>query len=299
MTALLPAPAPGLHRGVPFRDYCSWDAVSRSELVELARSPAHYRWSKDQPEPEASPWIGPSNYLELGVAIHEAVLLGESFEAKYAIGPDVDLRTKKGEAAWLAFAAEHPGKMLLRAECGETCLAIRDAVWQSPLARQLLAGEGGESELSVVFERDGVRCKARPDRYLPDTPRGPVIVDLKSATNAEPRAWMRDAIARKLHYQVAWYCDAMTAATGREHTAGDLYFLVYEKGPPYCCSVHQFDREAVTQARREIADLLEILRRCEESGEWPDYSRIVHQISLPDWAKGLGSEADLMLKRGA
>lgn len=272
-----------------FAMYCALEAVSRSEVVELATSPKHYRWFKDHGSK-----VTPA--LSLGTAIHDAVLQPGLFKRRYMVAPEGDRRTKAGKAAFAEFEESvQPGQTILRASEHESCLAIQAAIRENPQASKLLYEIPGMNEVSAVVELDGTLRKLRMDRFCPTTGLGPIIVDLKSAVSAEPREWMRSAIKYRLHYQVAWYVDC-ARALGYDVDHTSFYFVVYEKTPPYGCSLHQFDSEAVEIAQKEIAQLLAILKKCEETGRWPDYSGLVHKISLPRWAKqGLGAEAQLLL----
>lgn len=76
-----------------------------------------------------------------GSIIHAAMLEPDRFDAEYAIGPSVDLRTKAGKSAWEAFAAENPGKELVRGADGDAMLAARASIWKHPKARELLGCE--------------------------------------------------------------------------------------------------------------------------------------------------------------
>lgn len=295
MKPLEPTPAPGVYRDVPFLEYCRWDAVSRSEIVHLATSPAHYHWHKfERPEPEPKPWIGLAEALELGTAIHDCILLADHFEKLYAIGPDVKLSTKEGKAEWAAFSAEHPGKVLLRAEAGAVCLRIRKEVLSSRFARTLLHGDGGESEVSIVWEENGRRCKARLDRWAPNMPRGASVADLKSTRNAQPVEWHRQAIRERLYMQTSWYTRGLRAL-GMDVPPDRFYFLAYEKTGPFASSFHTFEASDVAEADETIDDLLRLLDRCEERGEWPGFGHVVHEIMRPKYDQMVEPETALLL----
>lgn len=87
-----PAATPCLYEGVPANDYHAYDAISASGLTLMARSPAHYRHRRDNPEPGT-----PAQ--QLGEAIHLAVLEPDLFEARITTLPaDINLRTNAGKA---------------------------------------------------------------------------------------------------------------------------------------------------------------------------------------------------------
>lgn len=299
MKPLEPTPEPGVYRGVPFLEYCRWDAVSRSEIVHLATSPAHYRWHKfERPEPEPKPWIGLADALELGTAIHDCILLADHFEERYAIGPDVNLSTKAGRAEWAPFEADNPGKVLLRADAGAVCMRIRSRVLSSRFARALLHGDGGESEVSIVWDQDGRRCKARLDRWAPNMPRGASVADLKSTRDAQPERWRRQAIHEKLYMQTAWYTRGLRAL-GMEVPPERFYFLAYEKTEPFASSFHTFAADYVAEADKTIDQLLLLLGQCEERGEWPGFGHVIHEITRPTYDQMVEPETELLLDQPA
>lgn len=299
MKPIEPTPEPGVYHNIPFLEYCRWDAVSRSELVHLATSPAHYHWHKfEKPEPEPKPWIDLGDALELGTAIHDCILLADLFDQRYAIGPDVKLTTKEGKAEWAAFASEHPGKVLLRAPAGAVCMRIRRRVLSSRFARDLLHGDGGESEVSIVWDENGRRCKARLDRWAPNMPRGASVADLKSTRDAQPERWRLQAIREKLYMQTAWYTRGLRAL-GMEVPAERFYFLAYEKSEPFASSFHTFAADYVADADEAIDDLLGLLKRCEESGQWPGFGHVVHEIHRPKYDQMVEPETALLLDQPA
>ena len=85
-------------------EYNALDAVRRSALWEMRKSPAHYLYKVTHPEE-------PTPALLFGVAAHMAVLEPERFQAEYIVAPKIDRRTKEGKEAWTALMKS--GKALL------------------------------------------------------------------------------------------------------------------------------------------------------------------------------------------
>lgn len=91
--------ANGFHTSIPFADYLALERLSPSGAKLLARSPAHYAWSRAHPYPETPA-------LRIGKATHSLALEGrEAFAAAFAVAPECDRRTTVGKALWADFTA--------------------------------------------------------------------------------------------------------------------------------------------------------------------------------------------------
>lgn len=74
---------PGIYTAdqLPNEEYHALDAISKSDLDKINRSPAHYKYAKENPTP-------PTPAMERGTAVHMAVLEPELFARSYA--PEFD-----------------------------------------------------------------------------------------------------------------------------------------------------------------------------------------------------------------
>lgn len=266
--------APGIHRGLSFEDYCGIDAVNNSALTEIiTRSPAHYRAYRDGERKYES------DAMARGTALHAALLEPDRFEAEYAIGPDVDLRTKAGKEEWAACVADHPGKTLIRGADAPNILGMRRSLWTHPTSSSVLRTCGRDTELVCVWldDRTGLRCKARIDAY--SAALG-MVVDLKSMRDARPEELSRSVANYGYHRQAAFYvrgakacgleCDAMT-------------FLAVEPDPPYEPTCFTLGPDSLRLAEAEIDRALLRVAWCIEHDAWPGYASEVVTVELPDW----------------
>ena len=75
--------------------------ITNSMLSKLSeKSPAHFKyWLDNKPEPTAA--------MQLGSAIHSAILTPLEFTKNYVVAPDIDKRTKAGKEAWAKFVEEN------------------------------------------------------------------------------------------------------------------------------------------------------------------------------------------------
>lgn len=286
----IPPPKPGVYPGVPFEEYLRWDAVSQSQLKELARSPAHLRAYLTEPDED-------TDALRIGRALHCAVLEPEEFTGpkRFGILPDgTDRRTKEGKAIW-AKIVESGATPIKQAEHEATC-AMRDALHKHTAAGYLLRCEGA-TELSIVWvdERTGVTCKARQDKHA-SAVGGGVILDVKTCTDASPREFARSIFHFGYHRQGAFYLRGAEAlGIAVQHYA----ILAVEKSRPHACAVYRLTEGALDAGDAEVDALLALFNRCQQSDEWPGYTEAVQDIAIPDWAWAVSDELTKAIKAGA
>ena len=89
-------------------EYRKTEGISSTELKKIAKSPAHYRWWKDNPQQDT-----PS--LLFGRAAHKYALEKDDFFTEFAVAPNVDRRTKLGKEQWTLFEADNQGKDIISA----------------------------------------------------------------------------------------------------------------------------------------------------------------------------------------
>lgn len=264
----------GIRQGMTRAEYEAIHGLNQSTLKLFRRTPAHAREYMVHP-PE------PTDALELGTAVHVAVLEPERFARQYVAAPKVDRRTKAGKEQWAAFEDAHRGLEVLSAEDMEVCRGIADAAVGLETVARLLASPG-KSEVGVVWDdpQTGVRCKALMDRIT--TFAGwTVVVDLKSTQDASPGAFARDCAKYAYHVQAAFYLDGLNVLAPANRR---FFHVAVEKARPYCCAVYELDPPAVAQGRADYREYLRVYAECARSGRWPGYRDAVEPLSLPVWA---------------
>jgi hypothetical protein len=70
------------------KEYRAREGVSSTDLKKIAKSPAHFRYWKDNPE-ESTP------ALLFGRAVHKYVLEKDKFTEEFAVAPEVNRRAKE------------------------------------------------------------------------------------------------------------------------------------------------------------------------------------------------------------
>lgn len=273
------APAPGLHKDVPYEVYERWPAVRSSLLSKLGQSPLHARYAMLHPLEGDS-----TKAKDFGHALHVAVLEPDAFPARYFKAPDVDGRTKDGKAALAAAREANHGKRLIKAEEYDQCIAMRDAVWSHPTAKEILASPG-VNELSAVWEdsETGLLCKGRQDRFG-SWDAWPTVVDLKSTLDASKRSFSKTIETYGYASQAAYYLDGFNALA--PFRGGDRRYVLIaaEKDPPYAIAVYELESASIEIGRKRYRAHLTEWARCMEAGRFPAYGDGLDLISLPAWA---------------
>jgi hypothetical protein len=265
----------GVVRGMPFKDYLAVPALSNSGLKLLAKSPRHYAASLDPERPDAAP----SDALRRGSLLHTMVLEPHEFAHRYRVKPEgMSFATKDGKA-WRD-ATPTGVEIVSEDEHKAACVQARNLRALPELAALL---GSGESEVSFFWidEATGVHCKGRAD-WVFRCPSGVVLLDLKTTEDATAEAFGRSCARYGYHRQNAWYCDGWTAATG-EPVLGFVFGAV-ESAWPHDAVPYMLDEQALTKARAQIGELLQLHAHCMATGHWPGIANEITTLSLPAWA---------------
>jgi hypothetical protein len=191
----------GIHFGLDADRYHADRALGSSDMKDLAKNPVKW-WYYSKLNP-LRPKRPDTPALRFGRAVHKMTLEGrQAFDADYAptdfpgnVKKGIDERYDIAEAGKIALPRADWNRAL---ECGTYILA-------TPALAE--AFQGGASEVSVVWERDGIRRKARFD-YL----KVRSIVDLKSAREQDEHEFDifcdRQIAQRRYYVQLAHYWEA-------------------------------------------------------------------------------------------
>lgn len=253
---------PGIYDGISNAEYHRSDALGSTSLKTLAtRTPAHWKWERDNPVHKDA--------YDIGTLAHSLIL-----EDDTSLHEVIDVPDKLGNK-WKLPANEAKAKGLIPVTPKEWAgvEAMRDAVMAHPAVRASFTGH--KAEQSIFWEEDGLMLKCRPDAAH----RG-LLVDLKTTRDANPNEFGKTAHEFGYHQSAAHYIDGVKAATGEELP---FHFVLVEKTEPYLVSVVELDVEAINIGRQLNDRAKRIYRECVETGTWPGYPT-AELISLPMWA---------------
>jgi len=268
---------PGVY-DIPAEDYHR-DPVEGGSLSStgarrlLQMPPARWRYEQQHPTP-------PTPAMILGTAVHSLVL-----GAGQKVVP-VDERYWSTNAAKAAKAeAEAAGHLpLLRAEY-DRAHAMADAVQSHEVAGRLFSPARGKAEQALVWRdaETGVMCRAMVD-HMPHLPTVGIhiLVDLKTTTEAGPRAVGKTVANFGYHQQAAFYLDGYRALGLARDPA--FLFVFVEKDEPHEVAVYELDQPALAIGAELNRRAVELYAQCRAADEWPGYSPEIELVSLPPWA---------------
>ena len=253
-------------------DYRREEGVNQSSLKKILESPAHYQAALKNK-------LIPTPAMEIGTALHCLVLDGQkAFDAQYVKKPDgLSLSTKEGKA-WKAELGrkkalseggkDDPWNSVQGMACSLRELACFDAVQDDDIKY---------NEVSVYWDWEGVRCKARLDRVdIEDS----MVYDLKTTDSIEPEIFTKKVVGLGYDFQLAAYLNAAEAAFGKPFK---FLFVVVERKAPYAVALFEADEEMVAEGKRKFDKAIHLYKECEASGEWPNKPAMIHKLSYPSW----------------
>lgn len=265
----MPNTAAGLYPGIARAEYEAIRAVNGSTLVHFERSAMHAREVMLHPP-------RPTEAMELGTAIHCAVLEPSRFAAEYVAAPKVDRRTKDGKKEWADFETAHAGKTIISEDDFRTVTKMRDAAWSHPVAKLMLSGIG-HNEVGVVWREPetGEVCKGLIDR-VSNFDGWTWVLDVKSTLDASARAFSRQI--KNLHYtpKASFYLDGCNRVAPRDRR---FAWIAIEKTAPYAVAIYEPDGEAIDEGRSRYMRWLRNYVEARETNLWPGY---------PETVQGLG-----------
>lgn len=267
-------------------EYHALKALSASGVDTLVNDCPWKFWQSSPWNPAFVPET--ANHFDIGTAAHLAVLEPEQYAARVVEIAAEDYKTKLArELRDEAYAA------------GKTPILDKERTIVDNIAERIFAQAGsyfagGEAEVSLTWNWDGVLCKARPDYLI----RPNVIVDLKTTMTANPRAIARKAFNEGWHVRAVWYKEAVSR-TGSQLRAAGIYesgspvpripirylFVVVEVKPPHLVQIFEMDGRSEAWAQQQIVRGLRLFQDCMAKDDWPAYGTGVQPLSLPNFAE--------------
>jgi exodeoxyribonuclease VIII len=266
-------------------DYHANPAISHSKLECFRRRPALFfkkYVAKSLPQSEES------NAFRLGSAVHCAILEESTFADRYAVKPDCDRRTKEGKAQFAEWSAHHLGKTFISAEELVQVIAMREAVASHPIACDLLKTGTPEMTWRVPQANALGALQCRTDWWNAEgcaaTEGQPYVVDIKTVESLDSDAFRnfeRAAFSYGYHRQAGFYLPLINELHSKP--VAQMYYVAIEKVEPFGCAVYRLSDEAVARGQDENIEDLIRLKRCYETGVWPNIEPVVHELGLPKW----------------
>lgn len=248
--------------GMPNEVYHAHPAISKSGLDLIHRSPAHYQYGAKRASTRA---------MEIGTAIHCAILEPERFTSEYVLLRDV----KDRRASEYRKAKEvHGGEYVLTGSEADNVAGMQESV------RSQYAIPVGTAEVSLfaVCEVTGVPVKCRYDLLTDDAH----AIDLKKTQDSSRDAFAKSVYNYRYHVQDAFYRYVYRLVYGRPLES--FTFLAVEEQPPHVAMPYTLGEETREIADSEAMQDLARYAECMETNDWPGYERTDEPLEIPAWA---------------
>jgi len=216
----------GIFKGMSQEEYLKIQGVSKTSATKLLSSKAHYKALLDGGFKE-------TDAMEFGTDIDNALFYPDKPLAEYPKD------TKKDEN---------------RRNALHGMLAVVDAC---KTASFLISG--GEAQVSLIWEYDGVLMRSRPDYVREDVH---IMTDYKTAKNGRWEKWKWQARDLGYDIQAAIAVDGMFALTGEVY---DFVFIVQEKSDPYFLNIYEAPAEMIEDGREKYMRAAPLFREFMET----------------------------------
>ena len=207
---------PGVFTGVPIMGYHSEAGISKSNICEIAKSPAHYKISLEAPQKE-------TDSLLKGSGLHDSCLLPDFYRKHYKVAPTSDKRTKK----YIEFAKKYPNHSILTPKIANDIREMKESIFNNPTMKDVLNSDTTLREVSI-WAKDpitGMLLKVRPDMIYSG-----VIFDIKTTIAPHKEAFVYSCRDWHYHVQASYY---MYVASLIGMKIDNFIFLVVGNHPPY------------------------------------------------------------------
>lgn len=271
-------------------------SLSSTGIRRLLKSPAEF-WKYSELNPSRVDESDKEAFV-LGRAAHHLALGEADFAKRFIIRPDtLDGEKWNGNRltckAWLK-ARKAEGLTVLTAEQVEKIKGMAGLQdWQRGmtncgLANTPLVASGGalsgEIERSLVWQREGVWLKARPDA-IPGASND--FADLKTTSKGtESRDLSNVLYDRGYFVQAALVGMGASAVLNRQMEGFHLVFV--DTADVHAVSIRTLEDEDIIRGERGVFAAIAIFKRCMATGVWPGPTASqadAQRLSLPQWGR--------------
>lgn len=263
----------GVHEHIPAAEYHAVPALSSTFMkAMMARSPLHACYQMEHSEA--------NDAMNMGTAVHTAILTPDMYEAEVAVAPKCDRRTTQGKAEFRAFEVLNGHKLILDAAQGEAVDGMVQAVRASNACRTML-DMATQRELSIVAEdpETGTQLKARLDGYDPTTGW---VIDLKTTRDASYPSFKSALWNLGYGLQASFY--RRVARIAGLNVTG-FAFLCVENTAPHGVAVYAMDDSDMDYFEADMRRLIADYKVCRSTNTWPGYADRIERIGLASWAR--------------
>ena len=269
------------------KEYRSHPAISRSELWHMHESPEKFKWYREYPP-------APTSALLFGQVVHKLILQADDFSNDFIVWPGLNRTTKAGKEAWAQFLQIVGDRQVVDKDGPNgynRAVEMANKVLSNPVCKRLLNGDR-ERPFFWTDADTGEACKCRVD-CLTETEDGLVIVDYKTANNADTDIFNHSIWKYGYHFQAAMYSEGVMQCLELTERP-QFVFIVQEKTMPYSVNVVTVPPEVMLAGLDTFRELIGIYHECKETGYWYGYTGPFNEPNeayLPGWMS-MGEEED-------
>jgi exodeoxyribonuclease VIII len=249
-------------------EYDKLNALNYTGAKLILRSPKLYKhWLDNKTENDED-----TPALRMGRLIHLATLQPDLYDAKIAIAPPCDRRTKDGKEIWSNFVnTVKDGQEIVTQSESEmiTSISISAKEGIDIVTKDVGSDVKRYAEKVVVAKHNGIDIKGRPDFWC-----GDIVIDIKSTQDA--KSFSKDVVNYKYFMQAAWYLNLTKAKK--------FYFVAVEKTAPFDFAIYTLDDEALAEGQKLMDKACALYGECNLYKVFPGYSKDIQTLSLPKWA---------------
>jgi exodeoxyribonuclease VIII len=243
------------------KDYEQLPALSQSAIKDAKQEGWQYFYKRHI---ERSLPFEPSKSMELGTALHLALLEPDTFRDKVLCIPDEVLSSSgsKSGNAWKQFQSENSSRILLKSDDFANLAFAVDSVMKHPAAGPLIAAKG-ITEKPVKFKWQGTHCKGIPDKVIP----GHAIVDVKSTCVVQPRKFQRQSEDLLYDVQARFYVEGVMETYAERLP---FVFIAVEMEPPFRVRAYQAPEDWMLSGFAVINEVVQEYERRMAENDWND-----------------------------
>jgi hypothetical protein len=258
--------------------YHAHPALGSGDVKNLAVSYALFRSERNNPYRNTTP------SMNLGTAVHAALLEPEVFERKVVLLEDApNFSTKEGKAIRDDLRNARGEEVLIFR--GEDTWRIRQMIQSAErlmedLGTSLLQ-EPGISERPIFWtdEHPGLQGKGLIDRW--NSHRSWAFDVKTTAKMLNRKDVAKYAWEYGLHIQAAWYSRGIERSMGV--TPERFMFLMISSVPPFSCAIYVASQEFMEAGRNELRRAFNNWNASQDSDAIDPFSG-VFELDLPAWA---------------
>lgn len=239
-------PEPLIVPNLPFSLYLMAPQMNRGALWSLRDVDRYlyYRSHKRQP----------TESLDFGRAAHRMLLEPNTFDDRYAVMPEYNLRTKKGKADKAEFISQNQDRRVIKKSDHEALVNMReaiDSIHKGCIKEYILKAN---KELSAFFTWADIEWKVRWDGIIPNEK---IILEYKTAVSCRREPFIYASRKYGYHLQRAFYEKAAEVCYGGEGEWSTVY-IVQEKKPPFFLKAYyaNSNEELMQEGDELLIDLL-------------------------------------------